>query len=348
MLHYIDFGLPLYAALKQCENPVPVRYPSGMPMTMRHIKTVEWKDYPHSISHYRDITYVGTQVSKVIALDRRTGMESVFVTIESRKPAPSTPWKPYSLFEVRRRPTRSNTTDRESDWGTSVTVHNDLVYILINKKSGNHSVQVRDLTGKFIRKWGHQGHKDGYSKLRVVGDQLIILNNEDNTIAVYTLDGKLVKKLPYPHMKNSWTSLAACGDNSIIISDYLTGIVSRVDLDIGEIIWTSTHVPNPEGVVCYKNRYVLVTNRNSDARIWILDIDSGMFKLDLNLSLHTQCTSSLNSEKMRLDLIRTQSKVIQGQIYKTLDQAGVICNLLTNAFPLIFSIIDICPVVSVV
>ena len=77
-------------------------------------------------------------------------------------------------------------------------------------------------------------------------------------------------------MGDCWTGIATCGDNSIVISDTLTGVVGRIDLDDGEILWTSTHVSEPEGVVCYKNRYVLVTNRNREAKIWILDVDPGL------------------------------------------------------------------------
>ena len=272
----VDFGLPLYMAVKQCENPLPVRHLSGMPTSMRLVKSVDWKDYPHSISHHGDITYVGTRISKVIALDRHTGKENVFVSIEARKPTASTQWKPYSPFAEKRLPTRPSTSDRGVDWGISPTVHNGLMYLLVNKKTGNHSVQVRDLTGKFLRKWSHQGDKTGYSKLRVVVDQLVIPNSNAKCISIYSLNGKLVKELTYPHLADCWTGIATCGDNSIVISDTLTGVVGRIDSDGGEILWTSTHVSEPEGVVCYKNRYVLVTNRNREAKIWILDVNSGL------------------------------------------------------------------------
>ena len=111
----VDFGLPLYMAVKQCENPLPVRHVSEMPTSMRLVKSIDWKDYPHSISHHGDITYVGTRISKVIALARRTGKENVFVSIEARRPTPSTQWKPYSLFAEKRLPTRHSASDRDVD-----------------------------------------------------------------------------------------------------------------------------------------------------------------------------------------------------------------------------------------
>ena len=78
-------------------------------------------------------------------------------------------------------------------------------------------------------------------------------------------------------MSNNWKALAVCWDDSVILSDYGENSVSKVNIDSGEITWTSNHVQKPQGVVCYKNRYVLVTNQNSDTRIWILDINTGNF-----------------------------------------------------------------------
>ena len=70
--------------------------------------------------------------------------------------------------------------------------------------------------------------------------------------------------------------MAICGVDSVVVSDYGSNSVFRVNIDSGEVMWTSKHVQEPEGVVCYKNRYVLVTNCNTDTRIWILDADTGM------------------------------------------------------------------------
>ena len=65
------------------------------------------------------------------------------------------------------------------------------------------------------------------------------------------------------------------GDNSIIVSVQRGNKVFRINIDSGEVMWVSNHVTRPLGLVCYKNRYVLVTNFGFETRIWILDINTG-------------------------------------------------------------------------
>ena len=71
--------------------------------------------------------------------------------------------------------------------------------------------------------------------------------------------------------------MAICGVESVVESNCGPNSVYRVNLDSGGVMWTSKHVQGPEEVVCYKNRYVLVTNCNTDTRIWILDAETGVF-----------------------------------------------------------------------
>ena len=70
--------------------------------------------------------------------------------------------------------------------------------------------------------------------------------------------------------------MTVCGNNSIIGTDHASGSVYRINIDSGEKLWESRKVRVPEGVVCYKDRYVLHTSRDSiGARIWVLDIETG-------------------------------------------------------------------------
>ena len=96
---------------------------------------------------------------------------------------------------------------------------------------------------------------------------------------MYDLQGQLVKLIKCPGISNTggYKAMAVCGDDSVIVSDYKTSNRFRVNIDSGEVMWTSKCVHQPEGVVCYKNRYVLVTNCNTDTRIWILDAETGMW-----------------------------------------------------------------------
>ena len=69
--------------------------------------------------------------------------------------------------------------------------------------------------------------------------------------------------------------MAIVGDDSVVLSVRDSNIVFRIDIVSGEVMWTSKHAEVSKGVVCYKNRYVLVTNCNPDTWISILDADTG-------------------------------------------------------------------------
>jgi len=95
------------------------------------------------------------------------------------------------------------------------------------------------------------------------------------SLTLYTLQGQLLKQITVPGMSTNCKAVAVCGDDSVILSDCGTSSVHRVNIDSGEVMWTSKHVNEPLGVVCYKDRYVLITNWNTETKIWILDVDTG-------------------------------------------------------------------------
>ena len=95
---------------------------------------------------------------------------------------------------------------------------------------------------------------------------------------VYNLRGRPSKQINGPGLSIDRHAMAICGDDSVVVSDCGSNSVFRVNIDSGDGLWTSNLVSKPEGVVCYKNRYVLVTNCNTDTRIWIglLDAETGV------------------------------------------------------------------------
>jgi outer membrane protein assembly factor BamB len=109
----------------------------------------------------------------------------------------------------------------------------------------------------------------------VVNEKVVVPDGASQSLTVYTLQGRLMKQVKVPGMTRNWKALAVCGDDSVILSDRGANSVLRVNIDSGEVMWTSKHVNRPQGVVCYKDRYVLVTNRNSETKIWILDMETG-------------------------------------------------------------------------
>ena len=159
---------------------------------------------------------------------------------------------------------------------TSVQIYKKEIYVWLAK---GELIHVYDINGKFVRSWKHFCQSKSYNKLRVVSDMLVVSSAQDQALTVYDLQGQIVKQIKCPgiSISNNWRAMAVCGNDSVIVSDYNTKSVCRVNIDSGEVMWTSKHVHLPEGVVCYKNRYVLVTNRNTDTRIWILDAETGRY-----------------------------------------------------------------------
>ena len=157
---------------------------------------------------------------------------------------------------------------------TSVQAYNDELYVWFAHKD---LINVYDLAGTLRRSWKHCCQRKDYNKLRVVCNKVVVSSAQDQALIVYDLQGQLMKQIKCPGISNNWRAMAVCGDDSVIVSDYGTSSVIRVNIDSGEVMWTSKRVHQPEGVVCYKNRYVLVTNENTDTRIWILNSETGMW-----------------------------------------------------------------------
>ena len=154
---------------------------------------------------------------------------------------------------------------------SSVQVYNNELYVL---SANANTVYVYGLDKQLKRSWSRtpSSGKISYNKLRVVNRKICVPSGD--SIMVYTCQGKLVKEIHCPSTI-SWKALAVCGYDSVILSDYGADSVSRINIDSGEVMWTSKHVQGPEGVVCYKESYVLVTNSTPGFKIWTLDIKTG-------------------------------------------------------------------------
>ena len=212
------------------------------PTSMSLIKSVAAGFYPLSIHLYKDKIYVG--------MDNRCDLLRYDLGLSSSQ----------ILAKL-----ASNV--------SSIQAYNDELYVCFALKE---LVTVYDMTGTFRRSWKHCCK--AYNKLKIVSNTVVVSNSKVQALTVYDNQGQLVKQIKCAGISSSdnWKAMAVCEDDSVVVSDHGTGSVFRVNLDSGEVMWTSKHVQYPEGVVCYKNRYVLVTNKNKDTRIWILDADTGM------------------------------------------------------------------------
>ena len=175
---------------------------------------------------------------------------------------------------------------------TSIQAYNDELYVWFAHED---LINVYDLTGKLLRSWKHSCLSKYYNKLRVESEKVIVSSTQDEALTIYNSQGQLLKQIKCGSCCD-YKAMAVCGDDSVIVSDANISTISRVSINSGEVMWTSKHVKVPQGVVCYKNRYVLATNRNIDTRIWILDAHTGMIILTYTWNLIWQPGSKwLNS-----------------------------------------------------
>mgnify|MGYP001795591561 FL=1 len=145
----------------------------------------------------------------------------------------------------------------------SIIVHYDMLYILTDTGEHCYKIQIHNLLGNLI------GSLETHCR---IGNRLII----PDLLVVYSLTGDIIKHAPCVLFTGSELAMTQVGgDNSVIVSVNKISSVLRMNIDSGEVMWASNHVRNPQGVVCYRNRYVLVTNYGSETRIWILDINTG-------------------------------------------------------------------------
>ena len=209
---------------------------------MKLINTINLPSFVHSVAKHNNILYVGLENRKVMCSDRNV----------------NTP----ALTEF-------------ADVGgfvSSIEVYNNELYVL---SANAKKVVVYSLDKILKRSWSHNGHSGNFNKLRVINDRVFVPGRSQKSLAVYDLQGTLIKQINCPLMSNNWKALAVCGDDSVILSDYQANSVSRINIDCGEVVWTSKYVKRPQGVVCYRNRYAIVANANSNTSINILDIYTG-------------------------------------------------------------------------
>ena len=210
------------------------------PSSMTFIKAIEFSSTPACVTLYGNHLYVGTDNGALYRINKQTNKESLVLQL-------------------------SNGTV------SGVQVYHDELFVLSKNAD---KVFVYNMTGNLLRSWEHKSSDHGVSKLCVLAGKVIVPKDGigifgSGSLSVYTIDGQLNKQIGY--VSESWKAMTVCKNNSIIGTDHASGSVYRINIDSGEKLWESREVHVPEGVVCYKDRYVLHTSRHSTgAKIWYL------------------------------------------------------------------------------
>ncbi|XP_067930742.1 uncharacterized protein [Watersipora subatra] len=152
-------------------------------------------------------------------------------------------------------------------------VYEEKLYILAYP----FKVIITDMTATQITSWVHPDKCTYINKLVVTGEKVVVPDRSNKRISVYSLDGQVIKHIPCPQ-DGELKAMALCAPDqeSVVVSSDNTSTVFRVNIETGEVVWTSTAVTKPGGVTCYTKKYILVTPIESDhTEIHILHADTG-------------------------------------------------------------------------
>jgi len=158
-----------------------------------------------------------------------------------------------------------------------ITTHKNQLYIVKGITYTDWVVHVYDLTGKQVTSWSHHDNCGSVNKLAIVDDQVVVPDRHSKRLTIYSLTGEVIKHVSCPLLTSSATAICAADRHCVVVSDYDSSQVFKLNLTTEKVIWTCKDVSQPEGVTCYRSKYILVTNRSSQTTIWILDEETGLF-----------------------------------------------------------------------
>ena len=201
------------------------------PVDLKLLKTVKLPAEPVSVCHINGITYAGLENNLLVKISQNDGTFSPFLELDSAVSA--------------------------------VHVYGNEIYVLLHKMN---QVRVYDLDGEYVRSWIHDSGYNGYCKLRVTNLGVVIPCATKRALTVYDLHGNKIKDILCPLICNQRPGLLALalnGDKHLLVSScpslYVRPAVCNVNLESGEVVWT-TELSEPRGVVCYRDKFVLVAN----------------------------------------------------------------------------------------
>ena len=102
-------------------------------------------------------------------------------------------------------------------------------------------------------------------------NQILVVDPNEKQISRYTTTGEIIDQIPCGFVSNINGCLAGVGDSTVILSMQDSNAVIRFNLDTGLAMWTSNSIDKPQGVVRYRDSYLMVINQSPGIRIWILD-----------------------------------------------------------------------------
>jgi len=216
---------------------------STLPNSLKLLQSVDVSNACYSVCSYEGNTYVGIY-GGVARVDGNYNVTQSFVTVSG------------TVF--------------------GLTAYKDQLYSLVYAGRNIWKVEVYDFSGNQVTSWSH-GDSSGHSnELVIVDDQVVVLDRPSKRLTIYSLTGEVIKHVPCSLLCNHrHMAICAADRHCVAVSHYYSSQVFKLDLTTEKVIWTCKDVTYPQGVTCYRSKYILVTNLNSKTTIWILDVETG-------------------------------------------------------------------------
>ena len=214
-----------------------------LPKSFTLLKTIQLPAEPICLCHYKGIVYVALDNGTVAQIDSDFQVYESFIT---------------SCYYV-----------------VSILAHNDALYVLSHGGNGVFRVTVFDMSGKQIVRWNHSCDWDPSDVLTIVSDQVVMADPFEGRITIYSLTGQMIRQIPCNTISGCSVSVCDADDSSIVVSIVNSSKVFRLDLNTGNIMWTSTDIFEPFAVQRYGKRHVFAANNVHDRELNILDIKTG-------------------------------------------------------------------------
>ena len=108
--------------------------------------------------------------------------------------------------------------------------------------------------------------------------KLAVGDSASKQIIIYNLTGDVIKKVPCPTSltMTDMVCMSSCGDDSVAISDHKAGMVVRMSVKDGSLLWSFDRVTNTSGIAHHPAGYVLVASGWTEmTKISVLDEKNG-------------------------------------------------------------------------
>jgi len=217
-----------------------------LPKSLKFVQSVDVSNYCQSVCKYEGNTYVGlSNGTGIDRIDESFSVSKSFVSVTGNV--------------------------------NGITAYTNQVYALVyvSDRNPHWAVNVYDLTGKQVTSWSHHDDSGHVNKLVIVDGQVVAPDRHNKRLTIYSLTGKVIKHVSCSLLSNNTVAICATNRHCVVVSDYGSSQVFKLDLTTEKVIWTCKNVSQPEGVTCYRSKYILVTNRSSKTPMWILDVETG-------------------------------------------------------------------------